>query len=108
MRIGEAWGSFLLSPRYTLTLAERSYHRSIAHVDGSRLALVPENIEYYNSMQLAQAYRQVFSTAQDFELASRMRQEHPHLFVLDRPRVTTHGPADARRTAGGELSQAEL
>jgi len=83
--------NFPLSPRYVLTLAERSFHNTLRSRDGDRYSLWPENITYLNSLQVAQAYRQVFSSKKEFDIAHQMRLEKPHLFELDRRRVTVVG-----------------
>jgi hypothetical protein len=80
--------NFPLSPRYVLMLAERSFFRVLASRDGDRTSLDVANVIYCNSLQVAQAYRQVFSSTVQFDLAYQMRNESPHLFKLDRKRVS--------------------
>jgi hypothetical protein len=78
--------SFPLNPTLILIMYERTHFHMLTPADGRTFALVPENIPYHNSLQVAQSYRQIYSPAGDFALAELMRREHPDLFTPDRKR----------------------
>ncbi len=50
-----------------------------AVTNGTPLAYEPVHIENFNSLQVANAERYVFSNGENFELARRMLSTHPHL-----------------------------
>ncbi|MBN1341333.1 MAG: DUF4238 domain-containing protein [Phycisphaerae bacterium] len=46
---------------------------------GERIRCDPPNMDFYNSLQVANAERFVYSRNRDFDLARRILEQHPHL-----------------------------
>jgi hypothetical protein len=93
-RSEEGYGSpgieiaFPLNPKYLLVLFDREYFYDMENWDGKILSLKKlENIEYYNSMQVALSYRQIFSNSNNFDTAKEMLKSNPELSNLQRKRI---------------------
>ena len=48
------------------------------------------NVAYYNSLQVAQSYRQIYSPKDDFTIARQMCKKFPEIRELDRKRIQAH------------------
>lgn len=69
---------FPLSPRYVLTLIERSHFQDLSHIDGSlRRMSNPENVVYCNQFQVRDCSRFVFSRTNDFSLVEDILKQQP-------------------------------
>ena len=79
--------AFPLSPRIILTLYDRTAFFNIMDKEKTIISLDAENVERYNSMQVMQSGQYVFSSTNDFSLASRIGREKPNTCQPDRPRV---------------------
>jgi len=79
--------AFPLTPKHVLVLCERAFFREFAHLDCGSLALNTENVTYYNSRQVIESYRHVYSKDDDFDLAERICRDHPAVSRPDRTRV---------------------
>jgi hypothetical protein len=79
--------SFPLSSKLSLVMYERTVFGMLSPLDGMVRTLLPENVTYHNSGQVAQSYRQLYSPSGAFGLAELMRREHPDLFKADRRRI---------------------
>lgn len=87
------WGSkgieiaFPLSPQYLLVLCERSYFQKMEHLNYQILELQDvQNIIYYNSLQVNDSYRFIYSSSPDFSLAQEMVSAHKELSDPNRKR----------------------
>jgi len=77
-----------ITPKHILILCERTFHRHIVAKDGETLLLDNhEYIKYYNSLQVAQSYRQIYCPSDNFDLARKICEAHPELCESDRARV---------------------
>lgn len=76
-----------LSPSYVLVLIDRIAFCKYEDIDNKVLGLEADNITYYNSLQVFQSYRQVYCSANAFELALRICRERPFVRDPDRKRV---------------------
>ncbi len=82
--------SLPVSPKYILLLRDRGYFSRLRSLDGGRVSLSGREVEQYNSLQVLQANRQVFSSRRDFGLATELKRKYPDQFTLERPRVTAN------------------
>lgn len=87
---------FPLSPRHILIIAERSFHKDLMPLDFTQLRITDVRcILHLNSLQVQEAYRQVYSDQDDFEHAMEYLRQFPEAANIDRPRVEMVSP---RRT----------
>lgn len=70
-----------LSPSYVLILCERTVHRQHQDDDLRVIDLGEENVAYYNSLQVQQSFRQVYSADARFSLAEELCRANPDLTV---------------------------
>lgn len=87
---------FPLSPRHILILGEREQFPGMALVDRKTTVLRPENVLYYNSGQVLQSYRDVYSSTSDFLLAVDVCARNPHVCIPDRERIQVIGGVTSR------------
>jgi len=76
-----------LSPNHVLILCDRTAFQAYEPSDNKSVRLTSDNVTYYNSLQVFQSYRQVYSVAADFTLALRVCREHPEARQAQRTRV---------------------
>lgn len=77
---------FPLSPNYLLFMCDGEYHDHIKHKERTIEEIdMQEIITYYNSLQLYESERYVFSNTNDFSLAQKLLQKNSQAF--DFPRV---------------------
>ena len=78
-----------LTPRHVLVLCERTSFAHLAERDGSTVTLNEDHVTYYNTLQVAESYRQVYCPCDDFSLAEEICDRLPDLRSPDRPRIIT-------------------
>ena len=80
--------AFPLSPRATLILCDRTYFHQLEHLENQVLELQDtQNVIYYNSLQVNDSYRFIYSSSRDFALAEEMVIAHKDLGNPDRQRT---------------------
>jgi len=79
--------AFPISPKYCLLLAERSYAKIFEPFDGKKMPSNKDNVLCYNSLQIIDSYRFVFSSQQDFKMAEEMIDENPGVADINRARI---------------------
>lgn len=95
--VGDGLGSpgieiaFPLDPRHVIVMYERSIFKDAASLDGAIFQTTQDNVEYYNSLQVAQCHRQVYSSTDAFCLARRICLESPGIANPDRKRTRILG-----------------
>ena len=71
--------SFPLADDVTLLMYDREYFYKMGFMDGkANDALAPEMLLYYNSMQVQESHRFLYSRTSDFEHAETVLKEEPH------------------------------
>ena len=70
-----------------LVLSDRVAFREYEDRDNKVLNLEADNVTYYNSLQVLQSYRQVYCSANAFELALQICRERPYVRDPDKMRV---------------------
>ena len=76
-----------ISSRHLLVLYERTFHKDFEPYDNEILIHYdPQNVIYFNSLQVSQSYKSVFCSEKRFELAEEMVNTHAELKQLDRAR----------------------
>lgn len=83
--------AFPLSPEFILILCERTAFMEYEKFENRMIPLNADNVTYYNSLQVVQSYRQVFSLKDNFNLAHEMYETHPNAFTPNRTRIVV-GP----------------
>lgn len=83
--------SYPLTPRYSLMLLERKFWGSLSKLDGkiNPTVLIPDNIEFENSIQVAQSTRFIYCQEGDFTLAKSMCDNDPLLRDHHRVRLAS-------------------
>lgn len=71
--------AFPLTPKHILLIAERSHFKFLESLDCGHSTLNDEAVTFYNSLQVIQSYRQVYSNNDQFELAKRICTDNPDL-----------------------------
>jgi hypothetical protein len=79
--------AFPLNPRLVLILFERREFHSLAGIDGKYLPLNEQNVIFYNSLQIRESYRYVYSQSNRFDLAREVIAAIPAAASTSRPRV---------------------
>lgn len=64
--------AFPLTPDYILILWERTSFRDLARKDCATIELDGNDVSHFNSLQVFQSYRQVYSSRSDFALAKEI------------------------------------
>jgi len=83
--------NFPLSPFYCLGLFDRSRFFQYEGSENKLLSLEDEpNIIYFNSLQVKNSFRQVYSYTEDFAIAKLVVNDHPFYADTLRKRVTTN------------------
>lgn len=82
--------NFPLSPRFALSIVERTFWKEFAKFDGklSPTPLKDENIDHYNSIRVDNATRFIFCPENDFALAQKFCVEFPETTDPERPLVS--------------------
>lgn len=71
--------AYAVSPTTLLSLCDRGHFRTLAQLHGRMTAVPPESVTFYNSLQVIDSTRFVFSNAPDFSLAEDMCRENEEL-----------------------------
>lgn len=79
--------AYPLNSKYMLMMYEKIAFHHVRHLDLSTIPLKPENVMYYNSLQVFQSYRHVFYPYGEFLLAADIANAHPRVSVPERERV---------------------
>ena len=97
---------FPLSPKYILTLVERTHFGGLTPFDGKRLRMTSsENMVYCNQFQIYQSNRFLFSQNGNFDFAEEILREEPIHGNIDRVRLATNHDEELRRADGVHRSQ---
>lgn len=82
-----------LSPRHMLLLFERTHHKHLEECENRIIPLLDASADVlpYNQRQVAEAYRQVFSSDGNFKVAIELLEHQPDLRNVFRPRVQAMG-----------------
>jgi hypothetical protein len=75
---------FPITSQFILILKERQFFSHEAELDGVLQHLTAEEVERYNSMQVMQSKRQIFSKKRDFLAAHRLCTSSPEICTPDR------------------------
>ena len=77
-----------LSPRFQVVLFEKTTYPELSCADCNLFDLgSKDNIDYYNSLQVINSYRYIYSIDNDFSLVESMLNSHPALGDKGRQRV---------------------
>lgn len=77
-----------ISSEYLLVLYERTYHKDFESYDNDIIIHHdPQNVIYFNSLQVSRSYRSIFCSERNFEMAEEMVNTHPELKQLNYKRV---------------------
>ena len=79
--------AFPLSPKYCLLLAERSYSKIFEPFEDRKMHANKDNVMFYNSLQVIQSYRYIFSSSSDFKMAEEILEDEPELQDMKRARI---------------------
>ena len=79
--------AYPISPRHIIVMYERSAWVSVDVSDGNTILLEEGQVDYYNSFQVKQSYRYVYSTSDDFSLAKDVCNRIPRVRDPFRARV---------------------
>ncbi|XHR98390.1 DUF4238 domain-containing protein [Mucilaginibacter sp. UC70_90] len=77
-----------ISSRYLFVLYEQTYHRDFEpHDNDIAIHHDPQNVIYFNSLQVSGSYRSVFCCEKNFELATEMVNTYQELKQLNHQRI---------------------
>lgn len=79
--------AYPLSDQVLLIMLERTHFSNMHSYDGRAIRIGEEQVRRYNSLQVLQSYRYVFSSSNDFDLANEVCNKNPDYTALDRPRI---------------------
>jgi hypothetical protein len=82
--------AFPLTPKYILIIREKTFHKRYRRFNGKTIRLLPENIPYFNSLQVRECYRQVYCPTNAFSLAEQVCALHPEVCLPTRQRIQTN------------------
>jgi len=77
-----------LTPNHILLIYEKTFFNELKNLDRKIIDLNEDNVIYYNSLQVLQSYRQIYCSANDFNLVKDMCQENPNLGKSKKDRIT--------------------
>lgn len=78
-----------LSPEYILVIMERTFHKGLEKNEGKRLSTIkPDDVEYYNQLQVIHSYRQLYSKVDNFESIGEFLNNNPIYKDQNRQRVS--------------------
>lgn len=87
-----------LTPTCILIMFDRVIFKELRRRDRKLGLLTFNNVIYYNSLQLFESYRQIYSSEPRFDLARRICDDHPRICLEDRERVSVSGPGFSSET----------
>jgi hypothetical protein len=77
-----------ISSNHLLVLYERTFHKDFEPYDNHILIHYdPQNVTYFNAMQVAQSYKSIFCSERQFALAEEMVNTDPELKQVNRQRL---------------------
>lgn len=76
--------AFPITPKLLLILCERGFHSYAEIFEQKYVDLQTENVKYYNSLQVFNSNRQIYSINNDFDLALDIFLNHPESRVRNR------------------------
>ncbi|PSL31712.1 DUF4238 domain-containing protein [Chitinophaga ginsengisoli] len=77
-----------ISSQYLLVLYERTYHNGFEPYDNEIIVHHnPQNVIYFNSLQVSRSYRSVFCSEKNFGMAEEMVNTHPEMKQLNYKRM---------------------
>ena len=76
--------AFPITPKLLLVLCERGFHSYAQSFEQKYVDLQTENVKYYNSLQVFNSNRQIYSINNDFDLALDIFLNHPESRVRNR------------------------
>ena len=79
--------AFPLNPKYCLSLAERTFFKFFESFDGKLMPASYDNVIHYNSLQIINSYRFVYSNDNEFSLAKKIVNEEPEITNPLRSRI---------------------
>ena len=79
--------AFPLSPKILLMLFDRTAFYKSMHLDKTIIPLMTEDVERYNSLQVMQSHKHIFSSIDNFSLASHICQKLPSICQPNRQRI---------------------
>lgn len=80
--------AYPLTPELILIMLEREYHKCLETYENNVMPLDDvEAIDYYNSLQMYQSYRQVFCNKDCFNFAKEYCKKYPQCTDINRPRI---------------------
>lgn len=97
--------AFPLTPKHILLLFDRTVFLEHSHLDCQHMFLVPDNISYYNSLQVIHSHRQVYCSSESFELAERVCRDKPEICKPKDKRVRVHHSDLREGDEPGQLKQ---
>ena len=89
-----------VTPKYALILCDRRDFHLMAHLDCTHTALDKENVIHYNSLQIFQSHRYLYSLTGDFGFAVEVCAEHPEVCSTKRIRFERVGLEGSTTTTG--------
>jgi len=79
---------FPLNSNYLLDLCEREYFKNLENLENSKLLITDiENVNYFNSLEVIQSYRQIFSSQDSFQIIPELKKTNPDSFKINRKRI---------------------
>lgn len=66
-----------LNSEYILILRERRFFVDLVELDGNVIECEPDNVMYYNSLQVLRSHRQVYCKSNSFDFANQVCDENP-------------------------------
>lgn len=69
---------FPISPKLMIAMYERNYHSILIPLENKYIPITDKSkVEAYNGLQVAQSYRCIYSSKNDFEIAKKLCEENP-------------------------------
>ena len=82
---------FPISSKYLINIGEQTFFESLESKDGeANVIRDPENIVFFNSLQVRDSTRQVYCETDQFDLAKEMCRDYPDLRDPNKERVAMH------------------
>lgn len=81
--------SYPINSKLLLILYERTYFNEATLFENRFIKMNKQEVEYYNSLQVFQSYRQLFSYDDDFSLVRLIGNKRPEIYTDSKSRITT-------------------
>ena len=79
--------AFPISPKYCLSIVEKKFIKILEHFDGKLMHASYENVIHYNSLQVINSYRFLYSVNNNFEMGKEILRDEPSLADPKRVRI---------------------